>query len=94
MHILPTPQQDKHSTCTQGYYNENSLRLSPGVPERGPLAFMTREARGAVLPLAFHWDSNEVKRLLCLAKVSHFSKFRFRFHFLELFQLSRLDSNF
>ena len=30
-----------------------------------------RGARGAVLPLAFHWNSNEVKRLLCsIAKVS------------------------
>ena len=33
-----------------------------------PPAFLTR---GAVLSLAFHWDSNEVKRLLCsVSKIS------------------------
>ena len=42
-----------------------------------PPALLTRGARGAVLLLAFHWDSNEVKRLLCIAKVSHISSFSF-----------------
>ena len=46
--------------------------MSAGVPERGggsvPPAFLTR---GVVLSLAFHWDSNEEKRLLCsVAKIS------------------------
>ena len=52
--------------------------LSPGVPERGRSrraaarpAFLTRGGKGAVLPLEFHWDGNEVKHLLCsIAKVS------------------------
>ena len=33
----------------------------------------TGGARGAALPLAFYWNSNEIKRLLCIAKVSHIS---------------------
>ena len=42
-----------------------------------PSAFLTRGARGAVLPLAFYWNSNKIKRLLCIAKVSHISSFSF-----------------
>ena len=43
-----------------------------GVPEGGgQLPLLTKGARGAVLPLAFHWDSSKVKRLLCsIAKIS------------------------
>ena len=50
--------------------------MLPGVPERAgagscPPDFFTRGERGAVLPLAFHWDGNEVKRVLCsVAKIS------------------------
>ena len=47
------------------------------MPERGgdggrrAAVLLNRGARGAVLPLKFHWDGNEVKRLLCsIAKVS------------------------
>ena len=44
------------------------------MPKRGgrcPHAFLARGARGAVLPLALHWDSDEVKHLFCsVAKVS------------------------
>ena len=51
--------------------------MLPGVPERegrgaaAPPDLFTRGERGAVLPLAFHWDGNEVKRVLCsVAKIS------------------------
>ena len=59
-----------------------------GTGEAGGSAapnLLTRGGKGAVLPLAFHWDSNKVKRLLCsIEKVSVVSVFRF--HFLQLFQ--------
>ena len=32
---------------------------------RGAKGLLNRGTKGAVLPLAFHKDSNEVKRLLC-----------------------------
>ena len=59
-----------------------------------PPAFLTRGARGAVLPLAFHWDSNEVKRLLWIAKVSHISSFSFACIFCSYSSFSRTRFHF